>query len=343
MKMNIVSRYPKYRLKENGFLSLQSAKSGRSAGQKITFTRHFLILICAVSVVTLFGLPAAVAQEGVEQQTVTQEDIDRLKDVKKAARNQRVEENIEGNKTGTDPRDFSLKWLPYYRYTELENGVTQQDLTAFGTVPFSRTLGMFFEVPIAQYRDFSDAQGLPAGTPDDAIGLGDIVLKFLWNPEATGFSYGEEGNMKGNWLFGTDFVLPTATDDALAGNALLFAPIVGVVMDMPLHGFFAALNLYYFDVYKKDAAPDTSRYVGRFFYMQPLTRPGPWWGGIFVLPEFQPIYDFETDDYSSWIGMEVGKMFAPGKIGYIKPGWGVDSSEPIDRDSTLEVGFRWFF
>jgi len=41
--------------------------------------------------------------------------------------------------------------------------------------------------------------------------------------------------------------------------------------------------------------------------------------------------------------MEVGKMFAPGKIGYIKPGWGISNSELTDRDSTLEVGFRWFF
>jgi len=38
---------------------------------------------------------------------------------------------------------------------------------------------------------------------------------------------------------------------------------------MPLHGFIAMLNLYYFDVYKQAGAPDTSRYVGRWFYMQP--------------------------------------------------------------------------
>lgn len=336
--MKIVYWKPKNRTENDRFLSLQSADSGRSTVQKHTSMSNFLILLFALAVT---GLPAAVAQEEMEQQTVSQGEIENFKDVKKAARNQRVEENIDGNKTGTDPRDFSLKWMPYYRYTELENGLIQKDLTAFGTVPFSRTLGMFFEVPVAQYRDFSDISGVPAGS--DTIGMGDIDLKFLWNPSALGFSYGKDGTMSGSVLLGTDFVLPTATDDALAGNALLFAPIVGVVMDMPLHGFFAMLNLYYVDVYKKDSAPDTSRYVGRIFYMQPLTPPGPWWGGLFVLPEFQPIYDFETNDYSSWFGLEIGKMFAPGKIGYIKPGWGVDSSEPTDRGSTLEVGFRWFF
>jgi hypothetical protein len=343
MKMNIVCWHPKYRPQKDGFLSLQSTKPGRSTAQKPTFMSNFLIIFLAVAGASFFSPPAAVAQDEMEQHTVSEEEIEKFKSVKKASKTIKIEENIEGNKTGTDPRDFSLKWMPYYRSTELENGLTQQDLTAFVTVPFSRTLGMFIEAPVAQYRDFSDVEGFPAGSDSDAIGMGDIDLKFLWNPESLGFSYGKDGAMSGSVLLGTDFVLPTATDDLLAGDALLFAPIVGVVMDMPMHGFFAALNLFYFDVYKKGAAPDTRRYVGRFFYMQPLTPPGPWWGGLFVLPEFQPIYDFETDDFSSWIGMEVGKLFAPGKIGYIKPGWGIDNSELTDRDFTLEVGFRWFF
>jgi hypothetical protein len=123
----------------------------------------------------------------------------------------------------------------------------------------------------------------------------------------------------------------------------LFAPIVGVVVDMPAHGFFAMLNLYYLDVYKKDSAPKTSRYVGRWFYMQPLTPPGKWWGALYLMPEFQPVYDFEAEDFSLWVGLEFGKGLAPGKIGYIKPGWGSDNSEATDRSFTFEVGFRWMF
>jgi len=293
------------------------------------------------ALLTVAGMPAAVAQEGESALSVSQEEIAELKELLELAKQERIDAAVEGNKTGTDPRDFSLKWMPYYRSTDLENGLKQQDLTAFGTVPFSRRLGMFFEVPLAQYRDFTDVPGFPAGT--DAIGIGDIDLKFLWNPEALGFTYGKDGKMSGSILLGTDFVLPTASDDALAGDALLFAPIVGVVVDMPFYGFFAMLNLYYVDVYKKDAAPDTSRYVGRWFYMQPLTPPGKWWGGLYLMPEFQPIYDFETDDFSAWIGLEFGKMVAPGKIAYIKPGWGIENSELTDRANTFEVGFRWFF
>jgi len=305
---------------------------------------------------TFFGLPVAAAQDAQNSQGVSQEeelsdtelerefselDLDKYKDLKKAARKATVLKVAKQDATGNDPRVFSNKWMPYYRYTELENGLKQQDLTAFGTMRFSDRVGMFYEVPLAQKRDFSDISGVPSGT--DAVGLGDIDMKFLWRPEFGDWTFGEGGNKSGSVMFGTDFVFPTATDDLLGGDALLFAPIVGFVWDMPLHGFIAMLNLYYFDVYKKADAPDTSRYVGRWFYMQPLSRPGPWYGGLYVMPEYQPIYDFETDDFSSWLGIEFGKMFAPGRIGYVKPGWGLGNSELVDRDFTFEIGYRWFF
>jgi hypothetical protein len=284
----------------------------------------------------------AITQEEQEQQEVSQENVERFKEIKKAAKTEKIEKVAKQDATGTDPRVFSDKWMPYYRYTKLENGMTQQDLTANGTLRFNDRVGVFFEVPLAQYQDFSDVPGFPLADKD-AIGMGDIDLKFLWRPEALDFSYGKEGKMSASVLLGTGFLLPTATGDLLAADALLFAPIVAFVFDMPLHGFIAMLNLYYFDVYKEDTADKTSRYVGKWFYMQPLTKPGPWWGGLFLLPEFQPIYDFETDDFSAWIGVEFGKMLAPGRIAYVKPGWGVNNSEDTDRESTFEVGYRWFF
>ncbi len=305
---------------------------------------------------TFFGLPLAAAQDAQNSQGVSQEeelsdtelekefselDLEKYKNLKKAARKATVLKVAKQDATGNDPRVFSNKWTPFYRYTELENGLKQQTLTAFGTMRFNDRVGMFYEAPLAMKNDFSDIPGVPSGT--DKVGMGDIDLKFLWRPEFGDWTYGEGGKKSGSVMLGTDFLFPTATDDLLGGNALLFAPIVGFVWDMPLHGFIAMLHLYYFDVYKEADAPDTSRYVGRWFYMQPLSRPGPWYGGLYVMPEFQPIYDFETDDYSSWIGLEFGKMFAPGRIGYIKPGWGIGNSEEIDRDFSFEVGFRWFF
>jgi hypothetical protein len=296
-----------------------------------------------VALVAFCGLPVAVAQEEEEAQSVSQEAIDQHEELQELAKDQRIDAAVQQDGTGTDPRAFNNKWMPFYRSQELENGLKQSDLTAFGTVGFSSRVGMFYEVPLAQRRDFSGISGFPSGMESTALGVGDTSLKFLINLEAMEFTFGEEGEKTGTVLLGTDIVLPTATEDALAGDALLFAPIVGVVIDMPFYGFFAALNLYYTDVYKKDSAPKTSRYVGRWFYMQPLTPPGPWWGGLYVMPEFQPVYDFETEDYSAWLGIEFGKMIAPGKIAYIKPGWGIDNSELVDRDVTFEAGFRWFF
>jgi len=266
---------------------MKTINFGKSTLLKCRLLSNFLFFFLSFAAVTFYSLPATVAQEKQEQQRVSKEEIEKYKEIKKAAKKEKVEKAAKEDKTGTDPRVFSDKWMPYYRHTELENGMIQQDLTAFGTLRFNDRVGMFYEVPLAQYRDFSDVPGVSAGT--DAIGMGDIDLKFLWRPESLEFSYGKEGKKNASVLFGTDFFLPTATDDALAGDALLFAPIVAFVFDMPFYGFCAALNLYYFDVYKKDSASETSRYVGKWFYMQPLTKPGPWWGGFFLLPEFQPI------------------------------------------------------
>jgi hypothetical protein len=145
----------------------------------------------AAATVACFTLPAAVAQEGTGEQAVSSGKIEKFDEIQRAAKEERIEKAVKSNKTGTDPRDFSLKWMPYYRYTRLENGLEQQDLTAFGTVPFSPSLGMFYEVPVAQYRDFSDVPGAAAGS--DTIGLGDTTLKFLWKPKSLEFTYGEGG------------------------------------------------------------------------------------------------------------------------------------------------------
>lgn len=88
---------------------------------------------------------------------------------------------------------------------------------------------------------------------------------------------------------------------------------------------------------------DVSRYRGRWFYMQPLTPPGDeWWSGLCLLPELQPVYDFRADQFTFWIGPELGKILSPGRIVYLKPGWGT-GGDANERDWIFEVGFRYFF
>ncbi len=84
------------------------------------------------------------------------------------------------------------------------------------------------------------------------------------------------------------------------------------------------MNFYFFDVFSDKDVDDTSMWVGRWFVMLPLRKPGPgFFDGIYALPEFQPIYDFETDEFSFWVGPEIGKMLSPKHVVYVKPGWGV--------------------
>ena len=44
--------------------------------------------------------------------------------------------------TGNDPRDFASKFMPYYRYTELENGLEQDSMTIFGMWAITKNLAL---------------------------------------------------------------------------------------------------------------------------------------------------------------------------------------------------------
>ncbi len=289
---------------------------------KILVIENFKLIYFSVIIfflATLFLTSSIQAQEK-EQDSIkimSQEIIDEYRALKKAAREAKVAEVTEQDGTGNDPRAFGNKWTPFYRSSELENGLTQQDVTAFGSIAFTPYLGVFFELPLAQYRDFSNIEGYPEDSPSSVLGVGDLSLKFLARIKPWDFSYGKAGKMNkktASIMLGTDFVMPTATNPLLAGNSFKLAPILGLVIDTPMYGFFAMLHLYYFDVYKTDAAPTTSLYVGRWFYMQPLTPPGEWWGLFYLMPEYQPIYNFETKDFSSWLGVEFGKIITEGNV-----------------------------
>ncbi len=281
----------------------------------------------------------------------------------------------EEDATGTDPRAFGTKFMPYYRYERLENRLKVDTLALFGLVRINDQMAWTYEMPVAKKIDYSGVsafKSLPAcppvppggglpGSPGsgfpvngvpfsdldcdgDVVGIGDLNFRFFVKDERLRFSspFSEDGS--GEWMLGFETMLPTANEDVLGTEAWVLSPMLVLVADMPLpHSFFALMNFYDFDVFKDDSRDDISRFRGRWFYMQPLSPPGEkWYSGIYLLPEFQPVYDFENSEFSFWIGPEIGKVLAPGKILYAKPGWGIDS-EDAERDFTFEVGFRWFF
>jgi hypothetical protein len=271
----------------------------------------------------------------------------------------------EDDATGTDPRAFGSKFMPYYRYVELESDVEVNVLALFGMLRFSDDVAMTYELPIMKDVDYSQPlktlatrlpespfNDLPSGgipfsslDPDgDETGMGDLGLRLFYKNEALRFSSPFRENGSGELMVGMETTVPTATEDVLGSKAWILSPFFAVVADMPLHGFIAAMNFFDFSPVRDTSTKNTGRFRGRWFYMQPLTPPdlGPYLGGWYLLPEFQPVYDWENTNFSFWIGPELGKMLAPGRIVYLKPGFGVDPDDE-ERDWTFEVGFRWFF
>lgn len=257
-------------------------------------------------------------------------------------------EGSSGDATGTDPRDFSNKFMPYYLYTELDNGVKVNQFNLFGMVAFTSDLAMTFDWSV--YKDVNYSSVVDSGFPgsDSESGYGDLGLRFFYKRPEWG---GKVGNQGETWslMGGFEVTLPTASDDlVLGGDTTILSPMLVIVTDIPGEppfglGFLAFMNFFDFDVDQGKYGSDVTRYRGRWFWMQPLSKPGPaLTDGLYMLTELQPVYDFETDEFDLWMGPEFGKIIRDGHVGYIKPGWGF-SPDPTDRKFTLEVGYRYFF
>ena len=291
------------------------------------------------------------------------------------------------DQSGNDPREFSSKFMPYYRYTELENDLEVNEFTMFGFFAFNPRFGMTYEWPIAKEVDYSDVDEFkafkagtgggnlppigeqPGGGGDipfddldddgDVVGIGDLGLRFFLRPRQWEWDY-MEGTKNFSLMPLVEFTLPTANEDVLGGESFIVSPGFVAVFDLPFKkpplglAFFAMMNFYDFDAWKDSSRDDTSRYRGRWFYMQPLSKPAfvkdPEdkgfhffdLSGLYAMTEFQPVYDFEESQFNFWIGPEIGKIVREGTIFYAKPGWGIANGDDSERNFTFEVGFRYF-
>ncbi len=273
----------------------------------------------------------------------------------------------EGANTGNDPRDFSSKFMPYVRFTKLENEFESTDFTVFGMWAMSSKFALTYEVPIARYYDIRNTAvcaGLPDtpcfgelpffGNPEvpvpigaegdgEEVGLGDAIIRLFASTKLT--------VLGGGFLYGLDINVPTATKDVLGAETATIGPVFINVWDVkfwPAPGsFFAMMHIFQFDIWKDSNASDVERYFGRWFLQLPINKKHK----LYILTEFQPLYDFENEHFSFWVGPEFGKAFAPGagtfRNGgaiYFKPGWGVNGDEDSgDRAWSFELGFRYFF
>ena len=86
---------------------------------------NVLVTLASVIVINSFSISTALAEENSESE-ITQEQIIKYNEISASAKQNKVQQAAKGDATGNDPRVFSNKFMPFYRSTELENGMIQQ-------------------------------------------------------------------------------------------------------------------------------------------------------------------------------------------------------------------------
>ena len=233
--------------------------------------------------------------------------------------------------SGTDPRDFASKFMPYAVHTELVNGLEINQMNVFGLFAFSKDFALTYDIPVTVELD--------DGTGAKVNGMGDLGLRFFYKPGSTQFK-------ESSHMFGAEFKFPTG-EAPIGANVTIASPMYVYVKNVQITGpgFLAFMNFLDFDIMRGAGEEKVRKFRGRWFAMIPLARPGPGlFDGIYLLPELQPVYDFEADDdeFSLWFAPEIGKLVSKSFVVYLKPGWGLIKDAQTDRDFTFEIGFRFF-
>ncbi len=132
---------------------------------------------------------------------------------------------VSQDQSGNDPREFSSKFMPYYRFTELDNDLQVNEYVLFGFQAFTGRIGMTYELPLGKKVDYGQvdgfqqatAAGCPPPTDDptlppigplpgggggipirdldwdgDEIGFGDTILLFFLLPQDLEFFFGKD-------------------------------------------------------------------------------------------------------------------------------------------------------
>ncbi len=288
------------------------------------------------------------------------------------------EEGEEVQDNGTNPASLGFKFMPYYRYTELNNGVKAiEDLVLFALIdlpmisPFS---ALVLEWPVRTTLDFGAiAEGvlslpgevvtvpeipcappvcggnLPFPLPVEGVargfdisGVGDFRLRYL---QGIKFIPGKKPGAATVLLVGLDVMTPAASDPILGDETWYGSPIFAHIHNLNPTTFFAFLHFYFFDWAEADGADpinqdkDIGFYLGRYFFQKAWPK-----SGFYLLPELQVIYDDKSaNEWSVHFMPEFGKSFNAGNLGltsYIKPGWAIDGPDAGERSFSVEFGIR---
>ena len=133
-----------------------------------TRTTKPLLSVSGLVFAFMMAVPASAQDAGPEYTPTSHED-------------QQGGQQVAQQETGTDPRDFAPKFMPYYRYTELENGLENQALTAFGLYAFTKKFAMTYEIPLGYKNDVSGTLLNNGDTNKTIIPSENLVLPFREN------------------------------------------------------------------------------------------------------------------------------------------------------------------
>lgn len=340
-----------------------------------------------IALLTLLCLPGAILAQGVPQQggDPLLSSVLSVADDMVAAKGQEAvaeqgeppaqgEAGGEVQDNGTNPASMGFKFMPYYRYTELDNGVKSIDaLTLFTMLPvkpISPFSAVVLEWPVMKTFDAGAVaedilreidEGIEEGTipipcappecaaprpfPIEAIargfditGVGDFRVRYL---QGIKMFKGKKPGSGTVLLTGVDIMMPAASDPILGDETWYGSPIFAHVHNLNPESFFAFLHFYFFDWTAKSGTEnkDIGFYMGRYFYQKAWSK-----AGYYMLPELQVIYNNESpDDWSVMLLPELGKTWQAGSLGmtgYIKPGWAIDGPDEWERRFSVEFGIR---
>ena len=236
---------------------------------------------------------------------------------------------------GTNPAQNLTTFILTNEYYTLDGGNRINTTYARFKFPTLDKRGsVLFEVPYVYY-DFR--ANLPNTVPIG--GLGDVRIQSTFN-----FWTSADKRLTAI-LFGQAF-LPTAD------NAILAKPLpetsltvfnlgtgkyvlgggVGLVYAFAPNFLVAPIYLYEPSVFGNPNRPNIRRGKWRVFAMY------AWENGLYVLPEFQIVTNYLTEDNDIYLAPELG-FERKGTTIYVKPGFGIDA-QPGERQWGLELGLR---
>jgi hypothetical protein len=220
--------------------------------------------------------------------------------------------------TGADPSRLLLRaeWASQFLQTPGPGNLWVNNLKL--DVPLTDGRAVAFELPVTSIT-------LPEPT-DDAFGLGDAFVR------ARQVSNSDTGST----IFGVEFGLDTATDDALGAGKWQTNPSFAYVHRFAPHVLLVGAVKQRLSVAGDDDRADLNRSETRLIGI--LLHPKGRW----LIADLQPSFDWNRDgDLSTVFEVEAGMMTSRSFGFSIRPGTAFGENQ--DRDYSVQLGMRVFF